>query len=218
MPKKTKKTTRSAARSLYSVHPSVAYGQAIIQNLPEKTGRSVEEWIRLVKRSAPPDEKGRRDWLRKEHGLGGTTAWLIAERSVGKGAAGTEADAYLKAAAGYVEAMYATSKAALRPIHDALIELARSLGGDVKVCPSKTIVPLYRNHVFAEIKPTSRTRIDLGLALKGTKKKPIRRLIPTGGLEKGDRITHRFAITRVDEIDGQVEAWLRLAYEHDGDR
>ncbi len=134
-----------------------------------------------------------------------------------KGSEDTDAGAYLKAAPGYVEAMYAGPKSALRSIHDALIDLGRSLGTDVKVCPGKTIVPLYRAHVFAEVKPSTRTRIDLGLALKKSRRKTAKRLISTGGIEKGNRITHRIPISSLDEIDSEVRRWLQLAYDLDGD-
>ncbi len=110
--------------------------------------------------------------------------------------------------------MYAGGKAGLLPIHDRLLELGRSLGGDVRVCPCKTIVPLYRNHVFAQIKPTTRTRIDFGLALGDTKASG--RLIDTGGFVKKDRITHRIPITSPDEIDAEVRRWLQVAYDRDG--
>src|SRR5262245_56879918 len=108
--------------------------------------------------------------------------------SVGKGREAIDEKLYLKNAPGYVDAMYA-NKANLRPIHDALIELGRSLGSDVKVCPCETIVPLYRHHVFAQVKPSTKTRIDFGLALGDTKANG--RLIDTGGFAKKDRITHR---------------------------
>jgi len=48
---------------------------------------------------------------------------------------------------------------------DELLTLGKSLGDDVKACPCKTIVPFYREHVFAQIKPTTNSRIDLGFAL-----------------------------------------------------
>lgn len=204
---------RAARPSLYSVHPSVAYAQAIINNLPEKTGKSVDEWLRLLKKSGSKGEKEQREWLKKEYKLGGTTAHMIVARAWGKGAEDTEGEAYLKAAAGYVEAMYAGPKAELRPLHDALIALGLSQGDDVKICPCQTIVPLYRNHVFAQIKPATRTRIDFGLALKGAKAKPPKRLQDTGGLAKGDRITHCFAITTPEDIDEEVKRWLKIAYE-----
>ena len=87
------------------------------------------------------------------------------------------------------------------------------MGKDVKACPCQTIVPLYRNHVFAQIKPTTRTRIDFGFALKDTK--ATGRLIDTGGFAKKDRITHRIPITSLKEIDAEVKRWLNRAYEMD---
>ena len=82
-------------------------------------------------------------------------------------------------------------------------------------CPYKTIVPLYRHHVFAQIKPTTNTRIDLGLALAKHKAKLPKRLIDTGGLQKKDRITHRIEISSLDDIDADVKKWVRAAYELD---
>ena len=76
-----------------------------------------------------------------------------------------------------------------------------------------TMVPLYRNHVFAQIKPATLTRIDMGFVLKDTKAKG--RLIDTGGFAKKDRITHRIPITTVEEIDAEVEHWLKIAYDMD---
>jgi uncharacterized protein DUF5655/uncharacterized protein DUF4287 len=203
------------AQSLYSVHPSIAYARAVLNNVPEKTGRSLAEWVELIRKEGPKGEKERRDWLKKKFKLGSTTAWMLVEQAEGKANQDTDPDVYLRKAPGYVEEMYAGPKAALRPLHDALIELGRSLGPDVKVCPCETIVPLYRHHVFAQIKPATQKRIDFGLALKGASGKLPARLIDTGGLAKKDRITHRIAITSPREIDAEVEHWLRVAYDLD---
>lgn len=210
------KSSSTPAPPLYSVHPSVAYARAIIANLPESTGRSIDEWVRLVGKTGLAGEKDRREWLKKEHKLGGTTASMIAYYAAGRGGEDTDPEVYLKMAAEYVEAMYAGPKAILRPIHDAIIKFAQTLGQDVKVCPCKTIVPLYRQHVFAEIKPATRTRIDLGYALKGCTKPLSKGLIDTGGLEKGDRITHRIPLMSVSDIDAEVKRWLKIAYDLDG--
>jgi hypothetical protein len=213
MPKK-----KSAMSTLYSVHPSIAYARAILDNLPTKTGRSLTEWVKLINNAPVTGDKERREWIKKEYKLGGTTAWMLVEQAAGKGSEDTDPDAYLRLAPQYVETMYAGPKAALRPIHDALIQLGRGLGADVKVCPCQTIVPLYRNHVFAQIKPATQKRLDFGLALKGAKQKIPARLIDTGGLAKDDRITHRFPITSVKEIDAEVKRWLQVAYELDGSK
>jgi hypothetical protein len=200
-------------RSLYSVHPGVAMVQKTMAALKEKTGRDLDEWVAFIKKEGPPTEKERRAWLKAEHGLGTNYSWWLAERAEGKGEEDGDPEKYLKAAAGYVEAMYAGPKAALRPIHDHILELAFELGDDVKVCPCQTIVPLYRNHVFAQIKPTTRTRLDLGFALKD--QKATGRLIDTGGFAKKDRITHRIPLASVADIDDEVKRWLNAAYDLD---
>jgi hypothetical protein len=210
MPTKPKKPP---IRNLYSVHPSVQMVQKWVKELPSKTGRSLEEWIRHVRRNGPKTEKERRDWLKKGCGLGTNSAWWIAERAEGKGEEDPDPEAYLRAAVQYVEQMYSGSKAGLRPLHDALVELARSTFKDIRICPCQTIVPLYRNHVIAEIKPATRTRIDFGLALGETP--ATGRLIDTGGLAKKNRITHRIPITAIEEIDAEVKRWLKSAYDRD---
>ena len=114
---------------------------------------------------------------------------------------------------GYADAMYAGPRAAPRPLHDALEELAQTLGPDIKLCPGKTIVPVYRRHVIAQIKPATRTRIDFGLALGQL---PARgRLIDTGGWKKKDRTTHRIAVSQAADLDEELTGWLRQAYELD---
>ncbi|HMD98207.1 MAG TPA: DUF5655 domain-containing protein [Terriglobia bacterium] len=204
------------AKSLYSVHPGVQMVQDWILILPQKTGRSLDEWLDLMKKEGPPTEKERREWLKKEYKLGTNSAWWIAERAEGKRTEIDDPERYLEAAAQYVEAMFGGSKAVLRPIYDTLLTLGLSIGKDVKACPCQTIVPLYRNHVFAQIKPATQTRIDLGFALKDTKPpKGNTRLIDTGGFAKKDRITHRIAITKLGDIDDEVKRWLRTAYEMD---
>lgn len=73
------------------------------------------------------------------------------------------------------------------------------------------MVPLYRKHVFAQIKASTNTRVDLGLCLRGVAGEG--RLIETGGEAKGDRITHRIPLSSVTEIDEEVRRWLRAAYD-----
>ena len=59
MPKTATKST-----FLYDVHPGVAMIQKWIAELKDKTGRSLDEWIVLVKESGPADEKACRAWHR----------------------------------------------------------------------------------------------------------------------------------------------------------
>lgn len=206
---------KARVAALYDVHPGVAMVQKWIAELKAKTGRSLEEWIAFVKKDGPKDEKSQREWLKVQQKLGTNAAWWIAARVAGKESEEDSPEQYLAAAAGYVEKQYAGKKEALRPIYDELLELGKSIGSDVKACPCLTMVPLYRNHVFAQIKPTTNTRVDFGLALTQYKGKLPKQLVDTGGLAKKDRITHRLEITDPKQIDADVKKWLKTAYDLD---
>jgi hypothetical protein len=197
----------------YDLHPSVAMAHSVIAGMKEKTGRSIDEWVRHVKKNGPSAEGARAAWLKKEHGLGANDASWIAGKSVGKSDAFEDAGEYLKHAEDFVVKMYAGPKQHLRPIYDAILAFAKTLGKDVGVSPCSTMVPIYRKHAIAQIKPTTRMRVDLGLALKDTR--TPKRLIDTGGLAKKDRITHRIEITSVEDFDDEARRWLRAAYKMD---
>ena len=209
------RTGMARAEQLYGVHPGVLMMQRWVAELKGKTGRSLEEWLAFIQKEGPEGEKERRDWLKARHKLGTNSAWWLAERAEGKGGADDSPEAYFEAAAAYVEKQYSGAKASLRPIYNELLRSGKSMGNDAKACPCQTIVPLYRNHVFAQIKPTTNTRLDLGLALAHYQGKLPKRLIDTAGLAKKDRITHRIPISSEAEIDAEVKKWLKTAYDLD---
>jgi hypothetical protein len=199
----------------YDVHPGVAMVQKWVGELKKKTGRSLEEWMTFVKKEGPKDEKSQREWLKVQHKMGTNSAWWIAARVAGKESEEDSPEKYLAAAPVYVEKQYAGKKEVLRPIYEELLKLGKSINNDVKACPCLTMVPLYRNHVFAQIKPTTNTRVDFGLALTHYKGKLPKRLVDTGGLAKKDRITHRIEISSTAQIDDEVKKWLKTAYDLD---
>jgi Domain of unknown function (DUF5655)/Domain of unknown function (DUF4287) len=214
---KSKAPSRKSS-GLYDVHPGVAMVQKWIGELKEKTGRTVEEWIALVQKEGPKTgHKARVEWLKAKHKMGNNSAWWIAERAEGKSGEEDTPEGYLEVAAKYVEQQYSGKKEQLRPLYDELLKLGKSTADDAKACPCQTMVPLYRNHVFAQIKPTTNSRIDLGFALAKHKGKLPKRLIDTGGLAKKDRITHRIEITEIGQVDDDVRKWLKTAYDLDGE-
>jgi hypothetical protein len=205
----------------YDVHPSMQIVQTWIRDLKEKSGRTLEEWMAYIKAQAKKlkhaGEAESRAWLKKEHGFGTNTAWWLVERAYAKDLSmmDDDPDRYLALCPRYVEEQYAGKKAALRPIYDRLYALARDCDPGVRVCPCQTIVPVFHNHVVAQIKPTTNTRVDFGLALGKHPGKLPARLVDTGGAAKKDRITHRIELTSPDQIDAFVARWLRVAYDLD---
>src|SRR6266571_5026091 len=115
-------------KSIYGVHPGVLITQKWVAELKQKTGRSLEEWIKFIKKEGPPTETARRDWLKQQHKLGTNSAWWLAERSVGKGEESGDPDAYLRAAEKYVDEMFEGKREQLRPLYDTLLKLGLSMG------------------------------------------------------------------------------------------
>jgi hypothetical protein len=89
---------KSKSATLYDVHPGVAMVQKWIVELKPKTGRSLEEWIALVKKDGPKDSQARRAWLKSKHKLGTNSAWWIADRAEGKGTEEDMPEKYLATA------------------------------------------------------------------------------------------------------------------------
>jgi Domain of unknown function (DUF5655)/Domain of unknown function (DUF4287) len=202
------RTAPRVKKSIYSPHPSLVMEESSIANLPKTTGKTLEQWLAIIKKSGPPTEKERREWLKKEHGFTANYASWVAERAEGRG---SFADQYDPDA--YVEGIFAGPKTVFRSAYEAILAFGFKLGKDVKVCPCQTIIPFYRNHVFAQVKVPNRSRLDLGYALKDT---PVRgSLIDTGGFAKKDRITHRIEIVALTDFDDEAKKWMRTAYEMD---
>lgn len=199
------------AKITYDEHPSVAYWRSMAANLEKNTGRNLDKWVALVRKQKLTDEKAIRAWLKKEHGVGMSTAGVIADGlnpdSVFYGVWDAQAIGEQNVAAMF------KGKEHLLPIYEAALKLARSLGKDVKVSPCGTIVPIFRKHVIAQLKPATKTRVDLSLAL-GEQRTPAR-LVDTGGAAKGDRLTRRIALEKVADVDAEVQEWLRVAYAGD---
>tara|TARA_R110002094_G_scaffold173123_2_gene154540 strand:- start:211 stop:780 length:570 start_codon:yes stop_codon:yes gene_type:complete len=179
--------------------------QSMIANMPEKTGRSLDEWLVLAGTVSERKHGKILAWLKGEHGLTHGYANLVATVSLNPErlapqTAGSEAD--------LVEAQYA-GKDALRPIHDRLMQIATGLGDDVELAPKKAYVSLRRSKQFAIVQPSTKTRLDLGLNLGAMP--PAGRLEAAGSFNA--MVTHRVRLQGADEVDEAVIGWLRAAYE-----
>ncbi|HTQ10964.1 MAG TPA: DUF5655 domain-containing protein [Fimbriimonadaceae bacterium] len=190
--------------SVYSSHPAFKMVETSKRNIVERTGKTYREWVDILRRDGPAGEREQREWLKSVHGFAMNYARWIVDEAAGRGPDTYDPDAE-------VEAQYAGKKSSLRPIYDELLRLASSLGPDVRACPCSTMVPFYRKNVFAQVKPATQSRIDLGLCLRGVPAGG--RLIDTGGGAKGDRITHRIPVSSLDEVDEEARSWLRRAYD-----
>lgn len=197
----------------YDVHPSVAMIQKWTMELPEKTGRGLQEWSDLVTQLRTTVRKERIAWLKESHGLGTNTAIHIVNYAEDRHTWDGDPEVYLQQAVRYVDAMFAGKKAELKPIFDVVLKAVRKLGKDVKVCPCKTIIPFYRKRVFAQLKPGPRSRLELGLVLEDT---PCEGLLqPNARAAENDRLKHLIPLASIADFNEEALAWLKTAYDRD---
>ena len=177
--------------------------QSMIEGLKAKAGRSLPEWVAIAKKSGGGKHGEIVKYL-KEKGLTHGYANLVAHQMLGS-------DAVSSAAQGVdlVAEQYAGAKAALRPIYDALLKRVVALGKDVELSPKKAYVSLRRSKQFGLIQPSTATRLDLGLNLKGVS--PKGRLEASGSFNA--MCTHRVRLEKVADVDAEVAGWLKQAYE-----
>ena len=165
-------------------------------NIAEKTGRSVPEWVKVVRTTGLQKHGEIVKFLKTDHGFTHGYANLVAHQDDGD----------------LVATQYAGDKAALRPIYDKLLKAARGFGPDLEVAPKKTYVSLRRTKQFALVQPSTRTRVDLGINLKGTP--PAGRLEASGSFNA--MVSHRVRLETLEDVDAEVVGWLKNAYDAAG--
>lgn len=175
--------------------------RTMIDNIPAKTGRTLDEWFSALDAAGLPQHGKAMAFLKGEHGVSHGFANLIVTLHRQRGTEAGPAD--------LVDAQYAGAKAALRPLYDRLVAAAGALGSDVEIAPKKTGVSLRRARQFALIEAPSRTRIALGLNLRDVE--ATGRLLAAGGM-----CTHRVDLGALEDIDAEVLGWLREAYDRAG--
>lgn len=171
------------------------------KGLLEKTGKSLDHWIKVVKQSKLEKHKAILDFLKTEHGFTHGFANFVALKAK-KSDAGSIDDVVL------LENQY-KGKEHLKPIYEKLVEVINTFGGDITQTPKKDSVSIIRKRQFALIKPATKTRIDLGLKIKN---KPTTKRLENSG-PFGTMCTHRVRLSTPEEVDAELIGWLREAYQ-----
>ena len=175
--------------------------KTMIENMPEKTGKSLEEWKEILRGKSFSKHTEAVNFLKKQHGVTHGFANTIVTLSRDSGT--SEED--------LVKSQY-KGKESLIPIYEKILEVVQTFGPEVMIVPKKTTVSLVRKKQFALIKAATKTRIDLGLKLR--EKAPGGRLENSGPF--GTMCTHRVRLSEVSEVDPELIAWLADAYEEAG--
>ena len=170
----------------------------MIANFPARTGRPLDDWVRLARATGLTKHGQIVSMLKAEHGMTHGFANFVANRALAPDEDPSGDD--------LVDAMYSGPKASLRPLHDAAIATVQAIGTDIELAPKKAYVSLRRAKQFATVGPGPGGRLEIGLNLGGVE--PQGRLEATTGM-----CTHRVRIATREELDGELVGWLRQAYQ-----
>jgi hypothetical protein len=180
--------------------------QTQLANIQNKTGRTLDELARVIHGSGLSKHGQIRDMLKQTLGLGYGDANTLAH-VVLKSDGQSTAAATGRPEADVLDVIYTGPKAALRPIHEALMA-AIGRFGPFEVAPKKGYVSLRRKKQFATLGPATNTRVEVGLNMKG---------VPaTGRLEAmppGQMCQYKVKLTDEREVNAELLAWIRAAYD-----
>ncbi len=178
--------------------------ETMIANLEKNTGKSLAEWIKLVKASGKEKHGEMIKFLKTEHDFTHGFANLVVHKA-------RQSDAGSAEESDLVDGQY-KGKEQFRPIYDDLIKKIKAFGGDVEIAPKKAYVSLRRKKQFGLIQPSTKSRLDIGINLKDAK--------PTGKLEASgsfnSMVSHRVRVESASDVDKNVVQWLKKAYDDAG--
>lgn len=173
-----------------------------LRNIERDTDRSIADWAEIVRATGLKKHGQVVSHLKTVHGIthGNANALAHAVQSMAAGPA-TDDD--------LLDRQYSGGKAMLRPTYEEVVAVAQAMGDDVEVAIKKTCVSLRRRKQFALVEAPSTQRVRVGLNLPGAP--PTERLRAATGM-----CTHAVDLGDPDDVDDQLAAWLREAYERAG--
>ena len=178
--------------------------EKMIANLPEKTGKSLDQWLKIVSQSKLQKHMEILKFLKSEHGVTHGFANLIASRALQSSSPAGDGT--------LVDNQYSGAKEAIRPLYESLVATIGKFGDDVEVAPKKAYVSLRRKKQFAILQPSTKDRLDVGINLKG--REPTDRLEASGSFNA--MVSHRVRVTKKSQLNAELKKWLKEAYDAAG--
>ena len=176
---------------------------SIIRSLKARTGRGLDEWLELLAERGPASKRDRITWLKEAYGLGHFQARTIATRAQ-EGTGPYDDEAAL------LSSLFSHADEHLLETYEAVMQVLRERGDDVRVAPLATQVSFYRRRRFMAAKPLGNALI-LGFVLPEGHANA--RLVPPeafGG--PGSGFTAQMRLSSAREVDTVVASCIEAAY------
>jgi hypothetical protein len=181
----------------------------MIENLQKNTGKSLQEWISVVNEQNLDKHGQIVKYLKEQHQFTHGFANLVALKTTASRAAAS--GTLVEDETALIKKQY-EGKEHFYPLYERIIAAATAFGPDLEIAPKKSYVSLRRKKQFALLNPVSRTRFEIGIILKNLPAQGRLKAIDTANA----MCTHKIDLMGEADLDNEVLAWLRSAYDHAG--
>lgn len=181
-----------------------------LANIEKRTGKSLDSLAKIVKASGLTKHGEIRDMLKRDLRMGHGDANALVHYVLKSDGASAAAAASGTGTSAVLDDIYSGAKSALRPIHNKVMAAVETFG-PFEIAPKKGYVSLRRKKQFAMVGPSTNTRVDVGLNMKGLSGTARLRAMPAGGM-----CQYQVRLATPDEVDSELIAWLRRAYDSAG--
>lgn len=180
-----------------------------LSNIEKRTGKSIEELSALVRHSGLSKHGELVAMLKSTLGMGHGDANLLVQvvRKAGQPDAAAQQQRSLEQV---LDELYPGPKAVLRPIHERLLEELEGWG-EFEWVPKKAYISYRRTKQFATIGPATKTRLEVGLNMKGVTATERLEALPAGQM-----CNYKVRLAEVEQIDAELLGWVGTAYEAAG--
>ncbi len=181
-----------------------------LANSQTRTGKSLNELAQIVQASGLQKHGELVTMLKTTLGMGhgdaNTLVHVLKQRAAGD-AAPARAGGGGDDQAAVLDGLYTGPKAALRPIHDAVLAAMRTFG-PFEEAPKKTYVSYRRAKQFCMVGPATNSRMEVGLNMKGVAGTDRLEALPAGQM-----CQYKVRLTDASQVDAELIAWIRQAYD-----
>lgn len=177
-----------------------------LKSIQTRTGKTLDQLAEIIRKSGLNKHGEIRDMLKRDlnmgHGDANTLVHTYLKASAPEKAQGSDASDE-----SVLEGIYSGPKAALIPIHRKLMAAIDGFG-PFEIAPKKTYISLRRKKQFAMIGPATKSRVEVGLNMKGIPATDRLIALPPGGM-----CQYKVNVAVPAEVDRELIGWIKQAYE-----
>lgn len=176
-----------------------------LANIEKNSGKKLAEWTAILNKSGFSKHGELVNFLKTKHGFTHGNANMLVHHANQSHAQAEENNT------DWIAEQY-KGKEELKKWYDQIMAEISKFGKDVEVSTKKAYVSLRRKKQFAILQPSTKTRLDVGLNIKGA---PVSGIAETSGSWNA-MCTHRIKVENEKMLNKDLINWIKQSYDQAG--